>query len=74
MIVHWPRETGDDARMGVRESLDYAQAYKHICSMARRRVLGGSNDPDSGTPPAIGGATVLIVTTPHVDSLAARAF
>ena len=71
MIVHWPRETGDDARLGVRESLDYAQAYKHICSMTRRRVLGGGNDPDTGTPPAIGGATVLIVTTPHVDSLAA---
>ncbi|CCU98427.1 unnamed protein product [Malassezia sympodialis ATCC 42132] len=51
-----------------RNRLDYAQAYKKICQSARQRVLG---DDSLDTPAAPGGATVLILVTPDVDSLAA---
>lgn len=68
MIVYRPRETGDDARAPGRNRSDYVQAYKRICQSARQRVLG---DDSSDTPAAPGGATVLILATPDVDSLAA---
>ncbi|WFD25768.1 DNA replication initiation factor cdc45 [Malassezia nana] len=68
MIVYRPRETGDDAPIPGRGRSDYAQAYKRICQSARQQVLG---DNSSDTPVAPGGATVLILVTPDVDSLAA---
>ena len=72
MIVHWPRETGDNAIVPARDRLDYAGAYKHICSNSRRRVLGENASSDTpAVPTALGGAAVLILATPHVDSLAA---
>lgn len=72
MIVHWPRETGEDAQSAIRDRLDYASAYRHISSVARRRVLSGSDVHDThAAPTALGGAAVLILATPHVDSLAA---
>ncbi|WFC98739.1 DNA replication initiation factor cdc45 [Malassezia yamatoensis] len=64
VVVCRPRETGD-TRMLAPDTLGYAEAYQRILSIARKRVLG-----EAGTE-AIGGAAVLVVTTPEVDSLAA---
>ena len=64
VVVCRPRETGD-TRILAPDTLGYAEAYQRILTTARKRVLG-----EAGTE-AIGGATVLVVTTPEVDSLAA---
>lgn len=64
VIVGRPRETGDGRVRGADE-MEYADAYRGIMRVARKRVLG------QGDTAAPGGATVLVLTTPHVDSLAA---
>lgn len=69
MIVYRPRETGDEVLPVARDRKDYAYAYKEICRSARRRVL--RDEAASDTPAALGGAAVLLLVTPHVDSLAA---
>ena len=64
VIVSRPRETGDP-RVRTPGSIEYAEAYHQIVHNARRRVLG---EEGSGV---VGGAAVLILTTPEADSLAA---
>lgn len=64
VLVCRPRETGD-GRARPAGNIEYAHAYRHILRDARRRVLG-----DSSTE-APGGAAVLVLTAPQVDSLAA---
>ena len=68
VIVQRPHETGEGERARAPGTFAFADAYRRICRVARQRSLGGSS---TASPQAPGGAAVLIVATPEVDSLAA---
>ncbi|WFD29112.1 DNA replication initiation factor cdc45 [Malassezia sp. CBS 17886] len=65
VVIHRPRETGDEPRPRAEGSLDYAAAYRQLCRAARCPALG------AGPSSVRGGAAVLLLATPSVDSLAA---